>query len=63
MEYSLLKRFVPADQLPPGCVADYDGTKMLLRIDKEFYENASPDVQRRLWRTQHNIIIEPSRSK
>lgn len=58
MERALLKRFVPSEQLPPGCVADFDVAKQLLRIDKEFYEHASPEVQRKLWRTQHNIVIE-----
>lgn len=54
---ALLKRFVASSELPPGTVADFDTVKNLLRIDKEFYDNADERTKAKLWRTKANIVV------
>lgn len=56
-ELARLKRFVPPGVLPPGVVADFDKSKNLLRIDEQFYNNASPKMQRTIWRTEVSLEI------
>lgn len=58
-ELARLKRFVAPGVLPPGVVAEFDKDKNLLRIDEQFYNSASRNLQTLIWRTEASLEIQP----
>jgi len=58
-EFARIKRFVAPGVLPRGVVAEFDKDKNLLRIDEQFYNNASNKLQHQIWRTEASLEIKP----